>query len=321
MSNTATQNHPDLTLSIIIVSWNACELLATCVQSIYDNLDVPRTEVIVVDNGSDDGSPEMVQTRFPQVRLIENAENRGFAAANNQGLRASRGRYLLLLNSDTEVRPGALRTLVNFLDMHLNVGVVGPKLLNTDGTLQRSSYTFPTVLKEAVLLGGERVARTLVGDYPFAPITRSAMPVDWVKGAALMIRRDVVDAVGELDETFFFYTEETDWCYRVRQAGWLVMYEPGAAIVHHDGGSSGRVSLQKRFRLYGSKQQFFEKHHGRRAARTYAAAVWVSAVVKMLIWQGVAAVVNGPKSELARHNVRSYATLLGLSSKSEGVTP
>ncbi len=307
-----------LNLSIIIVSWNASDLLAACLQSLYDTLDVPRTEVIVVDNASDDGSPEMVRARFPQVRLIENRENRGFAAANNQGMRESRGRYLLLLNSDTEVKPGALRTLMSFLDMHLNVGVVGPKLLNTDSTLQRSSYTFPTVFKESVLLAGEKVTRLLLGDYPFAPITRSAMPVDWVKGAALMIRRDVVETVGLMDESFFFYTEETEWCYRVKQGGWLVMYQPEAVIVHHDGGSSGRVSLQRRLRLYGSKQQFFRKHYGKRAAQIYGAVVWFSSWLKMGIWRMVASVSNGARRELAEHNVRSYATLLGLASKTGG---
>mgnify|MGYP005853165105 CR=1 FL=1 len=305
-----------LTLSVIIVNWNGSELLEACLDAVYRTLDTVRAEVIVVDNASTDDSVAMVGARFPQVRMIQNDVNRRFAAANNQAICESRGRYLLLLNSDTEVKPGALSALISLLDTYLNVGVVGPKLLNSDGSWQQSAYRFPTVWGESIMLLGEGVWKPLLGStYPHYPPTEVARPVDWVTGACLMVRRDVVDAVGLIDESFFFYTEETDWCYRIRQAGWLVMYQPEAVVVHHGGGSSGGVSLQRRRLLYGSKQQFFEKHYGRRAANQYGAAVWLTSWMKMGIWQLVAALANGQRREVARHNARSYATLLGLTSR------
>jgi N-acetylglucosaminyl-diphospho-decaprenol L-rhamnosyltransferase len=303
-----------LNLSIVIVSWNARDLLKACLRAVFDTLDVPRTEVIVVDNGSDDGSVEMVRAHFPQVRLIENRQNLGFARANNQAIIGSRGRYVLLLNSDTEVKPGALSKMVRFLDTHPNVGIVGPRLLNTDGSFQGSCADFPTLWGEALLLLGDVSQRLRGPSYPYKPPSRLTRSVDWVSGACLMIRRDVIATVGLLDEAFFFYTEETDWCFRVKQAGWLVMHQPEAVVVHHGGGSSGRASLQKRRRLYASKRQLFTKHYGRVAGWLFGAAVWTTAVLKMSIWWLIAGFSAGQRRERARHNARSYATLLGLAS-------
>ena len=260
---------PDL--SIVIVNWNVRDLLHRCLRSILVNSPTCTLEIIVVDNGSSDDSVKMVRAEFPNVHLIANAENRGFPAANNQGLAIAQGRYVLLLNPDTEIVGGALATLVAFADVHPDVGIVGPQLLYPDGSVQSSRRRFPTLATgflESTWL--ERYApRHLLERYEFLDQPNDVtQDVDWLYGAALLARREAVEQVGPLDEGFFMYSEEMDWCHRFRDAGWRVVYLPAAQIVHHEGKSSEQVIAARHIHFQTSKVRYFRKYHGRLAGET-----------------------------------------------------
>lgn len=227
------------------------------------------TEVFVVDNASTDGSAEMVREQFPWVTLIENTENVGFARANNQALHQATGHYLLLLNSDTEVRSGALATLVAELEAHPEAGAAGPRVLNPDGSPQNSYGRLPTVLDELLgpywadfatkpwgALGRQLWRKRSAAGEPF--------PVDRVSFACTLIRRAALEQVGLLDESFEFYSEDYDWFKRLKDAGWQALYCPRAEIVHHWGASSRQRSEWALRQLYRSKRRYFAKHHGAR---------------------------------------------------------
>ncbi|MCB0153707.1 MAG: glycosyltransferase family 2 protein [Anaerolineae bacterium] len=242
-------------LSIIIVNWNTCRLLTQCLTSIYDKVHHYTFEVIVVDNASTDQSVVTIRQQFPQVRLVENNENMGFAGANNQGLAIAQGRYVLLLNSDTIVLPAAFDDMVRFADQHPEAGMIGCKLLNEDGSLQESWAAFPTFWSE--LTGRLQRHRQLIDE------TQGVFEVDWVGGACLLARASALATVGFLDDSYFMYSEETDWCFRVRQQGWKIYYLAEAKIIHLGGGSANRASLPQLVRLYESKIRFFDKHYGK----------------------------------------------------------
>ena len=271
-------------LSIVIVNWNVRDLLRRCLSSLLvarrsllvdrqpaTSNQQPATsiEIIVVDNGSADGSVQMVRVEFPGVRLITNADNRGFPAANNQGIGVAQGRYILLLNPDTEVVGDALATMVAFADAHPDVGIVGPQLLNPDGSVQSSRRRFPTLATgffESTWLQGYAPRRLLERYYVLDRPDDIVQEVDWVTGAALMARREAVEQVGPLDEGFFMYSEELDWCRRFREAGWRVVYLPTARIVHHVGKSSEQVVAARHIHFQTSKVRYFRKYHGPQAA-------------------------------------------------------
>lgn len=275
----------DLDLSVIIVTWNVRELIGPCLDSVQAELARSGLagEVIVVDNASCDGTVELVRERYPWVRLIALDENRGFAAANNVGIRASRGRALLLLNPDTEVRPQAFSWLWRALHAAPHVGLVGARLLNPDGSLQSAGYRFPGYVQCLLdmfplhprLIGSRLNGRFGPGDglTPFA--------VDHPLGACMLVRREVVEQVGGLDEGYFYYSEEIDWCRRIRQAGWTILTAPAAIVVHHAGGSTRRVSEASFLQLHRSRARYFLRWYGPRFVRHLAvfaevAASWAS---------------------------------------------
>lgn len=250
-------------LSIIIVNWNTRELLAQCLASLPGATAGLISEVIVVDNGSTDGSPALVAERFPSVRLLTNGENLGFVRANNQALSLAQGRYVVLLNSDTMAPLASLTRMVQFMDEHPTVGAAGPKLLNPDGTFQGSYAYFPTL--GSVALSAAGLARRFYLPYDPSPAPRPdevSHPVDWVPGACLLIRQTTLAAVGLLDEGFWMYSEDTDLCYRIHRAGWEVYYLPDVEIVHFGGASSRQCRPESVGRLYRSKLRFFRKHYG-----------------------------------------------------------
>lgn len=250
---------PDV--SIVIVNWNTRDLLLACLASLPEAVNGLHAEIWVVDNNSTDDSVAALRDTYPHVHLIVNEENLGFATANNQAIRSSQGRHVLLLNSDTVALPGSITTLVRFLDQHPHIGIAGAQLLNGDGSLQLSWASFPTIWSE---LRGKnvRVRRPYV--------TQDGSPayaVDWVGGACLLIRRAAVDQIGLLDEAFFMYSEEADWCFRVKQQGWRVCYYPAAQVIHFGGQSSKKASTRMKCQLYQSKLLFFTKHYGPRRAQ------------------------------------------------------
>lgn len=270
-------------LSVIIVSWNVADFLRRCLESLREEAGragVPSFETVVVDNSSSDGTQEVVRASFPEVRLIANPDNRGFTVGNNQGIAASGGRYLLLLNPDCELMPGALRAMVEQMDKGPRVGVVGPQLLNTDGAHQSSRRRFPTLLTALV-------ESTVLQDYfPHSRVLRryycqdlpedGTQEVDWVVGACFMVRRQAIEEVGTLDEEFFMYSEEMDWCFRIKHAGWKVVYFPEARVVHHYAKSSSQDLPHQHIRFQTSKCRYFAKHHGSLQAGFLRSFLWLT---------------------------------------------
>jgi GT2 family glycosyltransferase len=258
---------PDL--SIILVNWNALALTRAALASIAEHTRDITYEVIVVDNGSRDGSVAALAAGFPSIALIANADNRGFSRANNQGIRRARGRHVLLLNNDTRQIGNALGEAVGYMDGHDDVGALGILHLDDDAdrTVQRSCFGFPEVWRE---IGG------VLGVRSPAPAGPGAAPgerdVDWVCGSFLMIRRACLDSVGLLDERFFIYDEDIDWCRRAWRAGWRVRFWPGTAMIHV--GAAARPYMRdKTFVHFRSHLSYIAKHHSIAAGLLYYAAM------------------------------------------------
>ena len=278
-------NREMMGLSIIIVNWNTRELLAQCLQSIEDSVRETVYEVWVVDNGSSDSSVTMVAERFPAVHVIDNPRNVGFVCANNQALARCRGRYVLLLNSDTQALADSVDRAVRFISEHPRAGIAGVRLLNSDGTFQASYTPYPPLLREVLILSG--LGRLLVGPaFPSreAEVEKGAQRITgYVEGAFLMARREAIEQIGGLDEHIFMYAEEVDWCYRFHQAGWEVWYLPRAPIIHHGGQTSKKRQGRMEAELYRSRIYFFRKHHGKAAALCLQLIICAITLPKMLI--------------------------------------
>ena len=253
-------------LSIIIVSWNVRSELLDCLRSIQQNVPSHSYEVIVVDNASTDGTIDAVKQGFPEIQLIANTKNSGFAAANNDGIKQSRGEYILILNPDTITPSSSLDVLVKFMDDNKDVGMCGPKLLNCDGTAQQSIHRFPsfrgalhrhTAFKFLGIFKNQ-YKKWIMKDVSYD----NQMDVDQVMGAALMTRRSLLKSVGLMDERFFMYYEEVDLCYRIKQAGWRIVYVPEATITHLGGCSSRQIPAGKHIMAMTSLLLFFRKNRG-----------------------------------------------------------
>ena len=256
-------------LSVVIVSWNVKDLLAGCLESLYPDLAGIAAEVIVVDNASSDDTAHMVANRYPLAQLIECPRNVGFATANNLGIRRSAGEYVLLLNPDTKIIPGAVPGMLSFLDSHPRAGAVGPRLLNPDGSLQHSCSPAPTLFGEfrrLFHLPGTRHD----GYYAMEGWDAQAPhDTDILLGACILLPRKALEQVGLMDEDYFMYTEETDLCYRLRVNQWELYWLPTAQVVHFGGQSTQQAAREMFLRLYQSKTLFFRKHYGIFAALSY----------------------------------------------------
>lgn len=223
-------------------------------------------EVFVVDNASTDGSAQMVAAEFPGVHLIANGENRGFAAANNQALKQSSARYVLLLNPDTIVLPEALQRLIDFMEQDPRAGAAGVALLNPDGTPQHSSFHFPTltmVFLEFFPLNHRLTDSRLNGRYPLSRYGGRPFEIDHPLGACFIVRRTAAEQVGWLDEDYFIYCEEVDWCWRLKRAGWKIFCVPQAKVVHYGAQSTRQFRGRMLVELHRSRQILFRKHYGR----------------------------------------------------------
>ena len=256
-------------LSVVILSYNTRELLEQTLRTVFDAVQDLEAEIVVVDNASHDGSPEMVEADFPAAVLVRNDDNLGFAAGNNVALRRVRGRCVLLLNSDTVVRRDTLTVLVRFMDEHPEAGAVGCKILNPDGTLQLSCRRgFPTPVAAFCKMSGlsrlfpksRRLAR-----YNLTYLDQEEThEVDALSGSCMMVRKEAMDQVGLLDEDYFFYGEDLDWCFRIREAGWRIHYVPETEIIHFKGESSRAEQMRFRYRFYEAMSIFVDKHMQRR---------------------------------------------------------
>jgi GT2 family glycosyltransferase len=257
---TGARSGPDV--SVIIVSYNTKALLDACLRSVYASRHV-SIDVWVVDNGSPDGSADHVNTAFPDVHLVRNADNRGFAAANNVAMARARGRYVLLLNPDTLVRDNTISELAALLDRRPRVGIVGPLVCNSDGSIQSCGYWYPTLRAEILLSRNVgRVGRLILGDPPVDPDPTTETLVDWVDGCCLMIRREVIDEIGGLDEQFFLYAEELDWCRSAKRAGWQLATCPQSEMTHLRGQSSSQVKAPALAMLIEARLRYYRKQDG-----------------------------------------------------------
>jgi len=253
-------------ISIIIVSWNAKDFLDECLHSIYSNAPSCHFETIVVDNASTDGAPDLVKQKYPQVYLIQNAENLGFAKANNIGIEKSKGKYICLINSDAFVLEDCLDLMLNYINQHPKIGVLGPQVLNPDRSIQLTCRAFPTpwrnfcralnidrLFPKSKLFGGY-----LMMGWSFDTVRE----IDCQSGCFMMVRRSAIEQVGLLDDSFFFYSEDKDWCKRFWNADWKVVYYPQAKAVHYAG-----ISTKDPVTLYiqqtRANLQYYSKHHGR----------------------------------------------------------
>ena len=247
-------------ISFIIVNWNTCDLLLDCLHSIRNTVTGFTYEIVVVDNGSGDGSVQAVKKQFgSQALLIENRDNRGFARANNQALGIAQGRFIILLNTDTILQEGSISTLIAFLENNPSAAAVGPRMIDRDGSLQNSYDNFPSLTTELL---NKSLLRALFPEKYAGKNSLASEPfeVDSIIGACMAIRRDAIQQVGPLDEDYFFFLEETDWCFRLRAAGWKMYHHPAAEIIHLQGQSKKRRPAQARIEYYRSLYLFFKKN-------------------------------------------------------------
>ncbi len=311
-------------LSIVIVNWNVAPLLRDCLASIAASpearldadgllhLGTYTVEVYVVDNASSDGSSRMVADEFPWAHLIASEHNLGFSAGNNLALRRCSGRYALLLNPDTRVVNSALDSLLRYADSHPDVGVLGPQLRYGDGSPQSSRRRFPTLMTafmESTLLEEWFPDNRWARAYHLADVPdRTVQDVDWVTGACMLVRRDVLERVGLLDEGYFMYSEELDWCRRITDQSWRIVYLPEAVVVHYEGQSSGQVVAARHIHFDSSKIRYFRKHHGPCQAAVLRLFLLLTYMVRLA--EETAKFLLGHKRDLRRDRMVAYVQVL-----------
>lgn len=275
-------------VSIIIVNYNTKELTLQCIHSIFASKSQYTYEIILIDNASTDKTVDAVQSLFPQVFCIENSENVGFSKANNQGIRIAKGRYILLLNSDTIVQEDTLETMIQFMDKHEKVGASGCKVVLPDGSLDKACRRgFPTPSASFYYFSG------LAKKYPHSAKFNQYhlghldedddYPVDCLVGAFMLVRRETIDQVGLLDEDFFMYGEDIDWCYRIKEAGWINYYYPKTKIIHYKGASSRKKPYKIIYEFHRAMYLFHRKHFSRKYPVFTNFVVYLGITTKLLI--------------------------------------
>ncbi len=278
-------------VSAIIVSYNTRQMTLDCLSALFADLSSTAADVWIVDNASEDGSADAVRAAFPQVHLIENPDNAGFGAANNLALQRAAGEFLLLLNSDAFVQPGAVAALRRCLETHPKAGIAAPRLLNRDGSLQRSCYRFPSPGRawlENLGLSGLPARHPVFGDYS-RWAHDSERSVEWAGGACLLVRREAYQQAGGFDEAFFMYQEETDWQRRIRDGGWDIVFTPSAVVTHLGGASGASEQARINRHFFDSLDYYIRKHHGLAGLVSLRLAMIVGAAARTLVWGGIAA--------------------------------
>jgi len=295
-------------VTVVIVSFNTREILSNCLDALFRSGMGKEMEVFVVDNDSRDRSAEMVAERFPEARLIANKQNLGFAAANNQALRIAGGTYLVLLNSDTVLRPGSAAQLVTFLEQTPHVAMAGPRMRGADGRVQNSFDNFPCLATELL---NKSLLRLLFPRRYAGRAGQSSEPceVDSLIGACLAVRAAAIAQVGLLDEDYFFFLEETDWCLRMRRAGWRIVHLPGVEIVHLQGQSKRQRPALAWVEYYRSMYTFFRKHRSPAAYRALRVFRFVKLLVNLLLTVAALLLTLGQRGRF-REKTAVYARLV-----------
>lgn len=313
MSETATHSKVQkrsaeavVDMSVVLVCWNNKAYLDPCLKSLYEGGLKSSFDVVVVDNGSTDGSQQMLAEKYPQVKLIQNAGNVGLGKASNQGIEATNGRYVLLLNNDTIVNGPALDVLVEYLDAHPEAGAAAGKLLNPDGSFQSGYAPFSTLLEEFLIV--THIGERLWPGYPSHGDSNEIKETGWMSSACLLVRRAALEQVGLLDESYFIYGDEADLQYRLNKAGWKVVFLPNSAIIHFGGRSMDRWKRRKM--VYRGKMMFYKKNYGFFQTLLLRAMFFVMSLLKLLVWCVLFFVPS--RNDQAKKELRSNLEVMGL---------
>jgi len=254
-----------LDLSVVIVSWNVKEYLVKCLSSVNNNVKNLSYEIIVIDNNSSDGTAEMIRQEFPEIKLTINRENVGFARANNQAFAQCNGRYILLINPDTYLIDNSINRLIEFLESHKEVGVVGPRLLNPNKSIQYICFDFPSLFSELLnSLNLDNLVRKKLFKSKLAGLMERGIPfeVDWVSGACLILRSQILNEIGDLDEKYFLFSEEMEWCFRIKARGWKVFLMGNVFVIHYGSRSTKQNIHQMLIQRQKSRHIFFKNYRG-----------------------------------------------------------
>jgi GT2 family glycosyltransferase len=316
------------TLSVIIVVWNAKNYVIECLDSLREHLGDISAEVIIVDNASTDGSPELVEQRFPEFTLIRNSDNFGFSKANNIGIAKSSGDYICLVNSDVKFTHECFTPMITYLKENPGVAMIGPKMLAANGKAARSTMRFPTVwnsltralgldllFKRSALFGGH-----LMADFDH----QRTMPVEVLNGWFLVLRRSALEKVGLLDSQFFMYGEDVDWCYRFRKADQPIVFFAEAEAIHYGGASAAGAPLRFQLEMYRANLQYWRKHHSRLSQQLYLLTLLIYDAGRMVGLACHYLCIPSEKPNTLFKLTRSFACLrwtIGAMTKKEGTSP
>ncbi len=280
MTTNNTAQNSTLDMSIVMVCWNNLDYLDPCLESLYESNLESSFDVIVVDNGSTDGSQQMLREKYPDVKIIQNEGNVGLGKASNQGIEATSGEFILLFNNDTIVNKYALDSMVNLMREKPDAGAVGIKLLNGDGSFQSGYGGFSNLWEEFLI--AIQVGERIWPGYPLQGDSETIQQVGWMSSACLLVRRETLNQIGLLDEYYFIYGDETDIQYRMKNAGWKAYYIPDASIIHFGGRSMNR--WKRRRMVYRGKMLFYKKNYGVMRTTILRIMLAVLTFVKLLIW-------------------------------------
>lgn len=309
-------------LSIVIVTWNAKKYVWECLSSLLKLKELDSSEIIVIDNDSSDGTPELVRESFPFIKLIRNDSNLGFAKATNIGIKEATGKYVCLINSDVVIPERCIESMFRYMEQNQDIGLLGPQMLGPDGLVCRSTMRFPTVWSnfchalalDSIFKGSKLFGGFLMRDFGHD----KTMGVDVLNGWFLMVRRAAFDQVGLLDERFFIYGEDIDWCRRFHLAGWRVVFYHQAAAVHYGGASSARAPIRFYIEMQRADLQYWNKHHGGLAICGFLLNFWLYHLIRV-IGYGALCIFDRSKSEEAGFKVkRSISSILWLSGLASG---
>lgn len=293
-------------MSIVLVCWNNKTYLDPCLKSLYEGGLKSSFDVVVVDNGSTDGSQQMLAEKYPEVMVIQNKGNVGLGKASNQGIQATEGRYVLLLNNDTLVNGPALDVLVEYLDAHPDAGATAGKLLNPDGSFQSGFAPFSTLHEEFLIV--THIGEMLWTGYPSHGDANEIIETGWMSSACLLVRRAALDEIGLLDESYFIYGDEADLQYRLNKAGWKVVFLPNSSIIHFGGRSMDRWKRRKM--VYRGKMMFYQKNYGIFSTLLLRLMFFFMSLLKLLVW--CIGFLVPSRNDQAKKELRSNLDVMGL---------